>query len=317
MCYLFIASSRQASARRPASPQSGVSHSKEGTMRSTVISVVVLCGLLFSAVNAHAQYGAIPFHDPATGETYHVEGGVVFWHPPPDLTVASEGLGLAGTPITAVDDLGIQQKYITELRIVLRPAKKHKFRINYVPMTYTAQSTVHRQFVFNGLSYGVNLPITTDLKWNTWMLGYEYDFLSKDRWFVGFVAQAKVTDVEIVFNSPITAASLPNTACIDQPDTVAHACARAPIPNLGGIARVYVTPNVSITGELVGIKIPDSVNKDYRAHYVDFDLYGTLNFNNYAGVQLGVRSLDVGYTIKKDQGSFKMKGLYFGGVVRY
>ena len=44
---------------------------------------------------------------------------------------------------------------------------------------------------------------------------------------------------------------------------------------------------------------------------------GTVNFNNYAGVQLGVRSLDVGYTIKKDQGSFKMKGLYFGGVVRY
>jgi hypothetical protein len=50
---------------------------------------------------------------------------------------------------------------------------------------------------------------------------------------------------------------------------------------------------------------------------VDFDLYGTVNFNEYAGVQLGYRNLDVNYLIKKDQGTFTMKGLYFGGVVRY
>ena len=93
--------------------------------------------------------------------------------------------------------------------------------------------------------------------------------------------------------------------------------AKAPIPNIGGIARVYVVPNISITGELVGMKIPDSVSPDYKAHYVDFDLYGTVNFNKYVGAQVGYRSLDVGYLIKKDQGSFKMKGLYFGGVVRY
>ena len=54
-------------------------------------------------------------------------------------------------------DLNIQRKTITELRLVLRPARKHKFRVNYLPLNYTAQSTVHRQFVFNGISYGVNL----------------------------------------------------------------------------------------------------------------------------------------------------------------
>jgi len=32
---------------------------------------------------------------------------------------------------------------------------------------------------------------------------------------------------------------------------------------------------------------------------------------------VGYRSLDVGYTIKKDMGTFVMRGLYFGGVVRY
>ena len=84
----------------------------------------------------------------------------------------------------------------------------------------------------------------------------------------------------------------------------------------GGIGRVR-GPQHSITGELVGIKVPDSVSEDYKAHYFDFDLYGTVNFNDYVGAQLGFRRISVGYTIKKDQGAFLMRGLYFGGVVRY
>ena len=56
---------------------------------------------------------------------------------------------------------------------------------------------------------------------------------------------------------------------------------------------------------------------DYRAHYVDFDLYGTVNFNDYVGAQVGFRRLDLGYVIDRDLGDFKMKGIYFGGVVRY
>jgi hypothetical protein len=263
---------------------------------------ILVCVFLFAPAAAHAQYGATPFHDPATGEAYHIEGAVEFWHPTPDLVVASSQFGLAGTQISAADDLGITSKNITELRLVLRPAKKHKFLVNFLPMSYTAQSNVHRNFVFNGQTYGLNIPVATELKWNTWTLGYEYDFLYTDRWFVGLVVQAKATDVEV------------NLAA---PGLSEFAIAKAPIPNIGGIARVYVAPNISVTGQLIGIKIPESINPDYRAHYVDFDLYGTVNFTNNVGAQVGYRSLNVGYTIKKDAGTFVMKGLYFGGVVRY
>jgi hypothetical protein len=272
------------------------------SIRRLTIVTFFLSGLLLIPATARAQYGATPFHDPSTGETYHIEAALEFWNPPPDLTVASSQFGLAGTQINAADDLGVKQKHLMELRMVLRPARKHKFRVNYLPMHYTAQSTLHRTFVFNGITYGANLPVSTDLTWKTWVLGYEYDFLYKDRWFVGLVLQAKATDVEVKLDAPIG-----NDFVV----------AKAPIPNVGGIARVYVVPNISITGELVGIKLPDSVSADYKFKYVDFDLYGTVNFNEYAGVQLGYRSLDVSYIIKKDQGDFKMKGLYFGGVVRY
>jgi hypothetical protein len=95
------------------------------------------------------------------------------------------------------------------------------------------------------------------------------------------------------------------------------AIAQAPIPTIGGVARVYVVPNVSITADINGIKIPESVNANYKAHYFDFDLYGTVNFNEYVGAQVGFRSIDIGYRFKQDEGAFKMRGLYFGGVVRY
>ncbi len=265
-------------------------------------------GLFFTYVSlsvpaaAQAQFAATPFSDPATGERYHIEAAGALWNPPPHLEVASEALGIIGTRINAVNDLGIQRSWIGELRFVIRPARKHKFRINYLPMTYSAVSTVHRDFTFNGIRYGVNLPVSTDLSWKTWLLGYEYDFLHHDRWFVGFVLQVKATDVQVDLQAPIGS------------DFV-HA--QAPIPNVGGIARVYVVPNISITGELVGMKIPGSISEDYRAHYFDFDLYGTVNFNDYVGAQIGYRSLDLGYVIEDDQGNLKAKGIYFGGVVRY
>jgi len=80
---------------------------------------------------------------------------------------------------------------------------------------------------------------------------------------------------------------------------------------------VYVVPNISITGELSGFKIPDSIDNRYNAHYIDFDLYGTVNFTNNIGVKGGYRSRDVGYLIKSDSGAFTLNGIYFGAVLRY
>lgn len=273
------------------------------SIRTLVFGPLLAYAVLLAPSSAHAQFTATPFSDPATGERYHVEASFGWWNPSPDFEIASESLpGVLGTRIDAVDDLGIEQKQIPELRIVLRPGQKHKFRINYMPMTYSAVSTVRREFVFNGIKYGLNLPVSTELSWKTWHLGYEYDFIYRDRGFVGLVLQAKATDIQ---------------ANIEAPLITEFARVQAPIPAIGGIGRVYVVPNISITGELDFFKIPDTIDERYQAHYWDFDLYGTVNFNDYVGAKIGYRSLDLGYLIEGDSGSFKAKGIYFGGVVRY
>jgi hypothetical protein len=274
------------------------------------------CTLLFvlvalAAVSgpAFAQYGARPtVSDRATGETYHVETGIFFWNPTPDIVISSEGLGQIGDKIDFVNDLAIQKSSFRQFKVVLRPGTKHKFRFEYTPINYDAQATLSRSFVFNGIRYTIGLPVTSNLSWKAYRFGYEWDFVYRDRGFAGLLLDLKYTDVQATLSTSF--AGIADTE-------FTHA--RAPIPAVGFIGRGYVVPNISITGEFSVFKLPEagtSGNK-YSGHYYDLDIYGTVNFNDHVGVDLGYRSLDVGYVVKLDNGVMTMKGIYFGAKGRF
>jgi hypothetical protein len=259
--------------------------------------------LILTASPALAQFRLRPVSNPATGETYHIEAAAGFWNPSADMSISSESLGILGSTIDFKKDLGLMDTRFSELHLVLRPARKHKFRFQYIPIDYAQKGhMLTRTIVFNGQAYTIGVPVNSELIWKAYRFAYEYDFLSRDRWFAGFILDAKYTDVQATLQSPRTAE---------------FTNARGPIPAIGGIARFYVVPHVSITGELTGIKIPDSVSEKYKAHYADLDIYGTVNFTNHIGAQVGYRSFDVGYKFKADTGSFVLNGLYFGVVARY
>src|SRR5262249_54323849 len=107
------------------------------------------------------------------------------------------------------------------------------------------------------------------------------------------------------------------TASLVSPTSDEFAHAQAPIPALGGIVRAYLVPNISVTGEITGFKLPENAIKNASGHYVDVDIYGTLNFTNNIGVQLGYRAFDLAYIVTHDTGDFTLKGLYFGAVARF
>jgi hypothetical protein len=258
--------------------------------------------LLFLAVPAHAQYKPRPLNDPATGESYHIEFAADVWYPSITATVSSESLGIQGSKIDIKRDLGVIDKRMSAIDLVLRPAPAHKFRFQYLPITYEASATLNQDIVFNGIRYRIGLPVNTSFDWKTYSLGYEFDFVQKNWGFVGFILEAKFTDVNVALASPIESQ---------------FARARGPIPAIGANARVYVVPNISITGEFSAFKIPDSIDSRYNAHYFDLNIYGTVNFTNNIGVKGGFRSRDVGYLIKADSGSFLLRGIFFGAVVRY
>ena len=119
------------------------------------------------------------------GEPYHIEFAFNLWNPEPSIVIASESLGIPGTDINVRADLGVEKKMTYEFRLVLRPGRKHKFRFNYIPLKYDADTTLTGEIIFNGIKFPVNTQVGTLLEWKTYRIGYEYDFLSKPRWFVG------------------------------------------------------------------------------------------------------------------------------------
>ena len=266
-------------------------------VRLTVASIV----LLLATAPASAQYGS-GVSDPATGESYHVEVGGYLWHPTPTVLITSEALGILGSQIDFVEDLGIENNTFKQLKVVLRPGRKHKLRFEYTPIRYDVTATIGREVVFNGQRFNVSLPVTTELDWNAMRFGYEWDFVYRDRGFVGLLLDIKNTRVE---------ASLENSLVGRE-----FVSAQAPIPAIGGVGRFYFVPNASITAEFSAFKLPD-IEEDYKGKYFDFDLYGTVNFSDHFGAQLGYRSLTVYYKVETDTGDLKMKGLYFGGVARF
>jgi hypothetical protein len=267
-----------------------------------------LCGavtaaLLLVAGTASAQFRPRTLSEPATGERYHIEGSAGFWNPSADMVISSEQLGIPGSNIDFKKDLGLTDQRFNELHVVLRPARKHKLRFQYIPIKYEqGPVNITRDIVFNGQKYSVGSPVVSSLEWKAYRFAYEYDFLSHDRWFGGLILEAKYTDVDASLQTIVA-------------EEFAHA--KAPVPAIGGIFRYYVVPNISITGELSGVTIPESASEKYNAHYADLDIYGTLNFTNNVGGQFGYRMFDVGYKVDQDTGSFVLKGFYFGIVARY
>lgn len=256
-----------------------------------------------SAAPASAQYRPAP--NPATGEKYNIELSVGLWMPSVAAVLSSESLGIIGTEVDLVNDLGIVDENFAEFRAVLRPARKHKFRVAYTPIKYEADATLGRDLVFNGIVFPIRVPVTSALDWKAWRFGYEYDFIYRDRGFLGVILEAKYTDV---------------TASLTNPFSTEFTSATAPIPALGVIGRVYPAANIALTGEFTGFKLPGDIadlEEDDTGSYFDFDVYATLNFTNNVGVTGGYRRLAVEYRIDEDFGDFELKGFYVQGVVRF
>jgi hypothetical protein len=263
---------------------------------------MLVLALVFAPALAHAQLGVYQVQNPATGERYNVEFSYGFWNPTPAITIGSNPVPVVGTEIDAVADLGFQQKKFRDLHLILRLAKKHKFRFEYLPVTYASEAVLTRPITYRGVSSTVGLPVNSSLDWKAYNFGYEYDLLYRDRGFLGVIGEVKYTRIRATVASPAGSATAEE---------------RAPIPALGVIARGYLARNLSLTAEITAFSMPDNVTDKFTGRYVDVDLYGTLNFSDSVGVQGGYRSLDGKYRASDDYGNLKLKGLYFRGVLRF
>lgn len=216
--------------------------------------------------------------------------GVNFWSPEPEITL--EGIDFPAT-------LGIEKKRFNEVRATL--GRSHKLRFSYLPVKYNETGKVITTNVtFQGQNFTVTTPVNYEFKWDLMRVGYEWDFARFSHGFIGVVTELKYNKISAFISTPGQTATLEEV--------------KAPVPTIGGIARGYLGDYVSITGEFTGLKI---TRDEFRGKFYDFDLYAQLNLTKNFAAQAGYRSVDVDYLVDDDEGTFKMKGPYFGGLVRF
>ena len=268
----------------------------------------VLLALLVSS-RAEAQF-RVP--DTAPGEKFNVELGLMLWEPTPVLQIQTGSLAALGAgQVDFVQEFGIQNTRFNDFRAVIRAGKKHKIRFSHVLAEYNESATLSRTIAFGGQTFPVSVPATADLQWRVWRVGYEWDFVAKDRGVVGFVTEVKFNQVSADLAAQGVGTELTEVS--------------APVPTIGGLARVYPHKTFSLTAEFTGFKVPgflakkitSAIDNDADAKVFDLDLYGTVNFGSHVGAQLGYRSLNADYLFDEDAGNLELSGWYFGGLVRF
>jgi hypothetical protein len=239
---------------------------------------------------------------PVAAQNTHVaEVGLMFVSPDPSLRLQSGALTTA-TGITEIDfvqEFGIEDKTFPEIR--LAAGRRHKFRFGYLPVRYSADALIQRTITFRGQTFTVGAPASTEIKWDIWRFGYEWDFVSMERGFVGVVGELRYNQLDASIESP----ALAQTAATEQ---------KAPIPTIGVIGRGYPHPMVAIGAEFSGLKWERS---DFDAKFFDFDVNGAVTFGRHIGVQGGYRSITVDYFIDDDVGDLTLRGPYFGVIARF
>jgi hypothetical protein len=273
------------------------------TVRTLVLGLTVLA--VFAAAPAGAQYR--PYRAPgggATGESWHVEFGIGTWSPGPVFTVNGANGAVAGVDVAAQGDLGLQGRLLKEFTLVLRPAKKHKFRFAYEPISYSASTALARTILFDGQTFASGATVATSVDWQSYKLGYEYDFIYRPRWFIGVVTEIRHDIV---------------TVSLSNPPTTGSSRVRTPFPMIGGIVRIYPLSDVSLTAEITGMKLPSSVRNltGYDGHAFDLDLYATFNFSNNIGIRSGYRSMNVYYEWATSHDDLTRRGPYVMGLLRF
>ena len=190
------------------------------------------------------------------------------------------------------------------LSLVVRPGIKHKFRLVYEPISYSASTTLARPIVFDGQAFASGATVATSVDWKSWKFGYEYDFIYHPRFFAGFILEARHDTID---------------ATLSDATLTGRSHARTPFPMIGGIIRLYPLPDLSLTTEFTGMTFPSSWRDatGYGGHAYDLDLYATFNFSNNLGIRSGYRSTKVYYEWEGSHDELGRRGPYVMGLVRF
>ena len=131
---------------RPLAPQPYKNLEEERMRFAFIVSLLAVS--LAAAAPAAAQSDINP------AEKFHVEFATEWWQPTPELSIRTDALTAVGlADFDFADEFGIDASWFSEFRAVVKPARKHKVRVSYVPVRYEQTSPLRTVLSFNGTTF--------------------------------------------------------------------------------------------------------------------------------------------------------------------
>ena len=272
-------------------------------MRTRAAVVFLLSAVVgLTAATAHAQYPVNGPADPATGEKYHVELGGFLWDPNPQIVISSESLGIVGSQIDFVNDLGIQKTWFKQFRSSSVPRRSTSSGSNTHRSPTMRSARCQPRSSSTGSSFRSRSRSRPTCSGKRTGSATNTTSSVADRGYVGLILESKYTDIQATLSNIIGAE---------------FTRARAPIPAAGVVGRVYVVPNISITGEFTGIKWPESINDRYRAKYFRLQLLRHGELHQQLRRPGGIPIVRCRVQDQRRRGRSAAERPYLGGLVRF
>jgi hypothetical protein len=156
-----------------------------------------------------------------------------------------------GDAIDVNQDVGLGSTVSPVVGIDFKPWRKHHFFFNYAGRSVGADRDLTRTITFNGQTFLVGTSVNTDLRWNTYAFGYQYDIVRRSWGHIGIAAQLNTLDMRVRINASASASG--SDGSISTSGSAERSLV-APIPVFGPDVRVYLVPRkVFVAGNVKGM----------------------------------------------------------------
>jgi hypothetical protein len=166
-------------------------------MKREATGIVLALGATFVVALALTPSPAIAFHQ----STIHIEGGA--WFPTLDAEVRSSRAGLEGDLISD-DDVGIDDPDVVfQGGVTFRLAKRHALRIDGFAFGVDGGRQTDRTFTFDGRTYPVATPVTSEADVAFAGLDYGFDVVHTGQAALGLNIGVRFVGAEASIEAPL------------------------------------------------------------------------------------------------------------------
>jgi len=200
-------------------------------------------------------------------ESFRVELTASAWLVSPAGTIQS---GIV--PVDLRQDLQLDQSQPHFFgKLVLKPARRHRFMVEGVPYRLNGAANITRQIVFAGRTYTIQDFVTSTADIDYVAAGYQFDFVSRPQGHLGLSVGVGYVDA----TGTLTSRNFGFSGVEHQ---------SFPFPQVGAEGRAFLLPHRSlleVDGELKGTSLAS------YGHYLQFAVKGGVSLGHRLTIQAG------------------------------